>query len=552
MMASAQQRSAGAILREQTLALLGLRWAVWRRRLTSEGKWGRILFGVLALIAGLGITGLGVFGMIMLGMKLKDSPSSLARVGGPTALLGLVLTAMLGVRLYLSIISVATGVPFLQPRRFLVYAVPPQLITAINCVAQLFEPAWIVFYAPAAALAYVMSKVPDGPPIAATLLALVLLFLCAAAMLQAVIAMVAELFAHKIWRRVGLLFLMCGGWGVSLALSGSKAQSMLSPQHVWAVARYLPSWIAARLTEALRLGLWVHALESISALVVTGLVAALLGHKLALREARRAPETIVADAGSTSGPAGWRIPFVPGPIAALFEKEVKTIFRAMWLQMIAGPVGFLVMRFLLLQGHSAQGKTGGPFLGPQPLIMGAFYAHLGVMAWSVNVFGVDGQAARGLFLWPLRGRTVLAAKNAVAYAVSLTIFVLLAGLSSLVAPLTLTQIIVGLCAHAATFPVLAALGNTTSIYFPSPMKGGRLQRQPGGATAMARIGALALMALTGWAPYALAPILRMPLIAMYVGELLVMAIVYGGLLSFSESLLEARREPMLRSLAKED
>jgi len=222
----------------------------------------------------------------------------------------------------------------------------------------------------------------------------------------------------------------------------------------------------------------------------------------------------------------------------------------MWLQMIAGPVGFLVMRFALMQGRTGHG--GSPLLGSQPLLMGAVYAHLGVLNWSVNIFGVDGQATRGLFLWPLRGRTVLAAKNAVAYAVSLLIFLVLAALASVSAPLSAGQLLVGLCAHAATFPLLAALGNTASIYYPSPMKGGRVVRQPGGATAFVRIGALAVMALTAWAPYALAKLLGLPLIAAYLGELVVMGIAYGGLLSFSEKLLETRREKLLQALAKDD
>ena len=552
--------SSAARLREQTLALIGLRWTVWRRRLSSDGKWGRIFFTVAALLGGLGLTGGYVFFMLLLGRELKEAPDKLAEWGGATGLFGLMLAAMLGLRLYFSIISVATGAPFLQPRRFLVYAVPPALITSINCLAQLFEPAWLIFYAPAVVLAWVTSRLPGGAPLAASCLSLALVFLCSAAILQALIALFAELFAHKKWRRVVVLALMCSGWGIALASSRlSQAQSSLSLERLWAMARALPPGWAALLAEALARHAWLGAAQYALLLVGTGLLAAMLGHKLALREARRAPETVVASGAKRGGPAGWHIPLVPEAVAALIEKEVKTIFRAMWLQMIAGPVGFLVMRFLLMQGHTAHGnhpalRAGamGPFLGPQPLLMGAFYAHLGVLAWSVNAFGVDGAATRGLFLWPVRGRTVLAAKNAVAYAVSLLIFVLLIGLSALVAPLTAGQVIVGLCAHAATFPVLAAAGNATSIYFPSPMRGGRIQRQPGGATAFVRVAALCLMALTAWAPYALAGVLGLPLVAAYLGELVAMAVVYGGLLSVSEQLLESKREPLLHALAKEE
>jgi len=510
-----------SIIREQTLALLSLRWAVWRRRLTQDGKWGRLGIGLLGLIGFLIISGVGVAFVVIVGMTLAKDPQELARFGGGTALMGLLLTAMLGARLYFSIISVVSGQPFLHPRRFLVYAVPPGLITAINCVAQLFEAGWVVFYPAALTAAYVFSQVPSGPPIWASVFALFLLFVCAASVLQMVSALVTEVFASKGARRV-------------LSL--------------WLVAKRLPSGWAAQLADDLGRGDFLEALGFTLLLIGTALASAWLGHRLVLRDARRPAETILVSNTASQGPAGWRIPLLSNPISALFEKEVKTIFRAMWLQMIAGPIGFLVMRFLLMQG----GKSGGPLVGPQPLLMGAFYAHLGVLAWSVNMFGVDGQATRGIFLWPLRGRTVMAAKNAVAYAISLLTFLTLALLSMLVAPVTAQQVVIGLCAHAATFPVLATLGNVTSIYFPSPMKSGKAVRQPGGSTAIARMGALGLIALTGWAPYALAKLVGIPLIAAYLGEFLAMGIAYGGLLSFAEHLLEVRREPLLAALSKEE
>jgi len=60
------------------------------------------------------------------------------------------------------------------------------------------------------------------------------------------------------------------------------------------------------------------------------------------------------------------------------------------------------------------------------------------------------------------------------------------------------------------------------------------------------------MAFTAWAPYALARLLGLPLVAAYLGELLAMAIGYGGLLSLSEQLLESRRETLLQALSKDE
>ncbi len=540
------------MLRTQAAALIGLRWTVWRRKLNSEGKWTQLAVGLLALLFGLSLTGLATAGIFFLGQQLHEDPKSLEQLGGPLALCGLLLSAMLALRLYFSILSLAAGTPFLHPRRFLIYAVPPLLVTTINCIAQLFEPAWVVFYAPAVMLAYVSSSLPGGPKFLAMLVGLKLLFLCAAAVMQLLTSMVAELFAHKASRRIASLSVLGLGWGISFAAShAANSASAFAPAHLWKIVRVLPPGWAVLFADALSHARILAALAYAAALIVLTLAAAFATHALSLRESRRPAETTIAREANRAGPAGWVLPFLPGPICALIEKETKTIFRAMWLQMIAGPVGFLMMRFLILQGAHKH-DDDGLFVGPQPLLMGAVYAHLGVLAWAVNLFGVDGQATRGVFLWPVRGRTVLAAKNAVTYVVSLGIFLLLAAISLLTAPLTAEQIFVGLCAHAATFPVLAALGNTTSIYFPAPMKSGRMVRQPGGSAALARIGALLAMALTGWAPYAIAKVIGLPLVAAYVSEFITMAIVYGGLLSFSEQMLETRREQLLQALAKDE
>jgi hypothetical protein len=46
--------------------------------------------------------------------------------------------------------------------------------------------------------------------------------------------------------------------------------------------------------------------------------------------------------------------------------------------------------------------------------------------------------------------------------------------------------------------------------------------------------------------------LGLPLLVPYAGELMAMAMVYGGLLGFAAHLLESRREPLLASLARDE
>jgi hypothetical protein len=68
----------------------------------------------------------------------------------------------------------------------------------------------------------------------------------------------------------------------------------------------------------------------------------------------------------------------------------------------------------------------------------------------------------------------------------------------------------------------------------------------------ARLLALAFLAAAAWAPYLLSQWLGLPLLVAYAGELMAMAMVYGGLLGFAAHLLESRREPLLASLARDE
>jgi ABC-2 type transport system permease protein len=187
-----------------------------------------------------------------------------------------------------------------------------------------------------------------------------------------------------------------------------------------------------------------------------------------------------------------------------------------------------------------------------PLLVAALYAHLGVLEIATNAFGRDLGGARAYFLWPVPARAVLAAKNVVAYAFSLAIFSSLAVVAGLSSQVTPSQLAVGLCAHAATFPLLATFGNVSSVLFPSPVRGARLKRVRGAGPVGARFFAMALLALAAWAPYWLARLFQLPLVAAYLGELLAMALAYGGLLALSAELLESRRDRLRAALSRDE
>lgn len=527
---------------DQAQALVGLRFKQWLRRITVEKAWTRLVtLGLAFLIGGVLsiVLAVGIWAAVQ---GLLSKPGALAEAGGARTLIALWLTFGALLRVYLALVLIAQGRSLLDPRRFLVYAVSPRLVTAVNVVAQLVEPAWLFFYLPLASLAVFGARLPGAPGVLALLFAEAVLLLCAAALVHFFAALFAEMSARPWLRRTGLLLIFVAIFSAQyrrdlrhLALDGVT---------VWKVLAWLPTGWAASLAGALSShSLW-PALWELFKFAALSAVAVALGHTLSLREARREPETVRASAPSAARPRmGWRLPFLADPVSGLIEKELKTLLRAGWLQLLMAPLLFMLLR--ASPGQRAQ-------MGAQPLLVAAAYAHLGVLAFLTNVFGFDADGARGYFLWPVRGRVVMASKNAVSYLVSLAMFVVFAVAVKLDGGLTGEQLLLGFIAHLATFPAAAALGNFASIYFPAPMRTARTRRSPGTAANSMRVLALVPIALGAWAPWQLAKLTGRFLLALYLGELVVMAVVYGGVLSASEALLEARRDRLLHALARDE
>jgi hypothetical protein len=298
-----------------------------------------------------------------------------------------------------------------------------------------------------------------------------------------------------------------------------------------------PGW-AALFAEALSDGRVLAALGFGLLLFLLGFACTAAGHAVSLRELLRPPESARATARAARAD-GWRLPLSHLAIAALFEKEAKTVLRVGWLQLVVVPVAYLLLVRAVLPG-------------PEPLLIAAVYAHLGVLEIATNAFGRDLDAARAWFLWPVTLRSVLLAKNTVAYLFSLAIFLLLALVAALGSHLAPGQFLVGVLAHAAIFPLLATFGNAISVLYPVPVRGARLRRVRGAGPIGARVTAMALLAGAAWAPYAIAQAIGIHLYAAYAGELLALLIAYPALLGAAARLAESRREALLAALARDE
>jgi ABC-2 type transport system permease protein len=166
-----------------------------------------------------------------------------------------------------------------------------------------------------------------------------------------------------------------------------------------------------------------------------------------------------------------------GPIAAVMEKELRTLFRS--LPLLYGLGAPLLMVFVLSSLYRSGGSIGGHSLSLGLLISEA-YAMVGFTQLFYNNLGPEGAGIQLLFLSPTPIHTVILAKNLFHSALFAVDAVLVAALASLrmgrPAP-------VALAATAAwllfALPVHLAAGNAFSLAMPYRVNLGRIARQKG-------------------------------------------------------------------------
>ncbi|HET7788862.1 MAG TPA: hypothetical protein VFL36_23000 [Myxococcales bacterium] len=525
---------------EQARALVGLRAKLFFRRFVRERQWGRAGIGVIA--AGMAaFFSLSLCALVFAAADdLRRAPQRLDESGGPLVVFAAWTSLALAGRLWFGVLSLAQPQGFLDPRRLRSLPVSGRLVSAINVLALFFDPVWLVIYPPLACIAVALARLPSAPGAAAMLVAQALAVWATVGALHLGSAVAAFFDARPMLRRGFSIAIVLGGvlaFQASLALPGQRGLVALFSRQNWDRIAWTPAGWMALTAGRLSASHPLRALGPALLLGLLGLACSAGAHALSQRELSRPQENGQGPRRVAS--ASWRLPLLSARFSALVEKEAKTVIRVGWLQLVVVPVAYLLLVRAVLPG-------------PEPLLIAAVYAHLGVLEIATNAFGRDASAARGWFLWPVSLRAVLAAKNAVAYAFSLAIFLLLALVAASGGRLLPGQFAVGLCAHAATFPLLATFGNVVSAFFPVPVRGARLRRVRGAGPIGSRLVAMALLAGAAWAPWALAKVAGIQLYAVYAGELVAMALAYPALLGVAAHLCAARRELLLPALSRDE
>lgn len=252
--------------------------------------------------------------------------------------------------------------------------------------------------------------------------------------------------------------------------------------------------------------------------------------------------------------AGWAVPGLPGPFAAILEKEIRYLLRSgPMLFTLVMPVVILVI-FRVTPGSSAK---GGSFLVHAPDLafpVGAAYALLILTNLIYNNFGPDAVGVQFFFASPVRLRDVLMAKNlAHSAVVAIEIVLVYLGVCFLYRAPSIGVTLATVAGILFALPVNLAVGNLLSITSPKKIDFGTMGRQKAsGATQLAAFGSQA--ALFGIAAVVF-------LIARYFGRIWLAAIlflilagfaflIYWLLLNRAERMALDRREVMITELSR--
>ena len=181
---------------------------------------------------------------------------------------------------------------------------------------------------------------------------------------------------------------------------------------------------------------------------------------------------------------GWNVMGLPGPVAAIFEKEFRYLLRS-------GPMIFnLIMPVFLLLifrmgGPSGQGKAEG-FLMRAPSFafpFGVAYSLLILANLVYNIFGGDGGGIQILFVAPVRFRQIVLGKNLAYAAVLMLEMALIWFMVRLVyqSP-SLAITLATLAGMFFVVPIDFSVGNLLSVYSPTKIEFGNFRRQRGSRT----------------------------------------------------------------------
>lgn len=171
---------------------------------------------------------------------------------------------------------------------------------------------------------------------------------------------------------------------------------------------------------------------------------------------------------------GWAVPGLSGPVAAVFEKELRYLARS-------GPMLLtFVTPIIMLVVFGIRGRSGG-FLFNSPdlaLPIGSAYALLLLTNLIYNTFGADGGGVQFFLASPASFRSVVLGKNLAHMAVlAAEVLILAVAVSLLFRPPSWLAVAITVTGLLFAAPINLAAGNLLSLYSPKKIEVATFGRQ---------------------------------------------------------------------------
>ncbi|MFZ1930167.1 MAG: hypothetical protein WAU50_13600 [Candidatus Sulfotelmatobacter sp.] len=268
-------------------------------------------------------------------------------------------------------------------------------------------------------------------------------------------------------------------------------------------------------------------------------------------------ETIAASAFPQDRPLrlGWRLPGFPGPVAAVFEKEVRYLLRSgpMLLNLVMPIFALLVFRF----GGMNAARHSGLFVARTPNLafpLAAAYTLLMLTNLVYNTFGGDADGIQFFYASPVSFRQIVLGKNLThATILCFEIVIALIAVTLLYGRPALDIRIATLAGLLFAAPVNFAVGNILSLYSPKKLDYSKFGRQRASQTTVLISLALQIVVVgVGVSVFWTARYLGNSWIAALLLLLLAAAslTIYSMVLNRLDRLARERRETLIAELCR--
>jgi hypothetical protein len=482
----------------QLLTLIWLKWTLFRNTMRSrKAKLNQIMsiLGTLVSLAfalcialGLGIAAYAItskFGMAQLTQARAISRTA-AEIP-PASFIMFMLFAFLYMVWATLPLSIGGGSQF-DPGRLLMYPVSLRRLFAVDLISELTSLSSL-FAVPAILAMAIGAGLGTGSMFKA-LVATVPVILFGIVLAKWLATSIGSLVRRKRTRGETILALIGALAGLSGAFMGQLAPIVMRHADSFRGLRWTPPGAAAvAFSDGLSPGrgqAYIFALVLLSAYAAILIFATYwIAQRAVLGKGeRRRRKAAVVQTTTREIYTGWQIPFLPGDLSAVIEKELRYALRNAQLRMLAlMPLILLGIRFMNTRrfGRSQALPPDASFVSGflrygEGLMAtgGVLYVFLILAGLACNQFAFESGGMRTFILSPVERRKILIGKNAAVTLIALVFSVVLMVFNEIAfRDLTLRALLfVGL-----SFIVFAAMmsltGNWFSIRFPRRMKFGK-------------------------------------------------------------------------------